>query len=91
MESDMAVYGYARVSTGGQLLFAQLAELQQKNARKYFKISGARSDRKHLVPNQPSEPNNATTPPTHSKSYKISVTLLIILGTWGYVFYWAFL
>jgi hypothetical protein len=35
------------------------------------------------MPNQPSEPNKATTLPTHSKPYKISVTLLIILGTWG--------
>jgi hypothetical protein len=45
-----------------------------------------------LVLNQPSEPNNATTPPTRSKAYKISMTLLIVLGTVGFafaIFYWA--
>jgi hypothetical protein len=46
----------------------------------------------NLVPNRPSEPNKAMKPPTHAKPYKISMTLLIILGTWGIaiaVFYWA--
>jgi DNA invertase Pin-like site-specific DNA recombinase len=51
MESDMAVYGYARVSTDGQSLAAQLAELKSANCEKIFqeKISGARSDRKQLA------------------------------------------
>ena len=47
----MAVYGYARVSTDGQSLTAQLAELKAANCEKVFqeKISGARSDRKQLA------------------------------------------
>src|SRR3954468_24524780 len=51
MESDMAVYGYARVSTDGQSLSAQLAELKAAKCAKVFreKISGARSDRKQLA------------------------------------------
>jgi DNA invertase Pin-like site-specific DNA recombinase len=51
MESDMAVYGYARVSTDGQSLAAQLAELKAAKCEKIFqeKIGGARSDRKHLA------------------------------------------
>jgi len=46
----MAVYGYARVSTDGQSLGAQLAELKAAKCEKVFqeKISGARSDRKQL-------------------------------------------
>ena len=47
----MTVYGYARVSTDGQLLSAQLAELKAAKCAKVFqeKISGARSDRKQLM------------------------------------------
>src|SRR3981189_296619 len=51
MESVMAVYGYARVSTDGQSLAAQIAELKSAKCEKIFqeKISGARSDRKQLA------------------------------------------
>ena len=47
----MAVYGYARVSTDGQSLSTQLAELKIAKCEKIFqeKISGARSDRKQLM------------------------------------------
>jgi DNA invertase Pin-like site-specific DNA recombinase len=49
--TDMAVYGYARVSTDGQSLSAQLTELKTTKCAKIFqeKISGARSDRKQLA------------------------------------------
>jgi DNA invertase Pin-like site-specific DNA recombinase len=51
MEADMAHYEYARVSTDGQSLTAQLAELKVAKCEKIFqeKISGARSDRKQLT------------------------------------------
>ena len=47
----MAIYGYARVSTDGQSLAAQIAELKAAKCAKVFqeKISGARSDRKQLM------------------------------------------
>jgi DNA invertase Pin-like site-specific DNA recombinase len=47
----MAIYGYARVSTDGQSLAAQIAELKAAKCAKIFKekISGARSDRKQLM------------------------------------------
>jgi DNA invertase Pin-like site-specific DNA recombinase len=49
-ESNMAIYGYARVSTDGQSLTAQI-ELKAAKCEKVFqeKISGARSDRKQLA------------------------------------------
>jgi DNA invertase Pin-like site-specific DNA recombinase len=50
-EVEMAMFGYARVSTGGQSLTAQVAALKAVNCQRIFqeKISGARSDRKQLT------------------------------------------
>jgi len=47
----MAHFGYARVSSDGQSLTAQVAELKAANCQRIFqeKISGARSDRKQLA------------------------------------------
>jgi DNA invertase Pin-like site-specific DNA recombinase len=46
----MPIYGYARVSTDGQTLDAQIAQLEAAGAAKVFqeKISGARTDRAQL-------------------------------------------
>src|SRR5215510_6584660 len=47
----MAIYGYARVSTGGQSLASQDAQLRAAGCTKIYaeKISGARSDRPELA------------------------------------------
>jgi DNA invertase Pin-like site-specific DNA recombinase len=47
----MTIYGYARVSTDGQSLTAQITELKSARCERVFqeKISGARSDRKQLA------------------------------------------
>src|SRR5215212_7592658 len=47
----MPVYGYARVSTDGQTLDAQIAQLKAAGAEKIFreKVSGARADRSELA------------------------------------------
>jgi DNA invertase Pin-like site-specific DNA recombinase len=47
----MGIYGYARVSTDGQTLDAQMAALRSAGAVKVFreKASGAKSDRKELA------------------------------------------
>jgi DNA invertase Pin-like site-specific DNA recombinase len=47
----MAYFGYARVSTEGQSLTAQVAELKTANCARIFreKVSGARTDRKQLA------------------------------------------
>src|SRR6202521_1397450 len=47
----MALFGYARVSTDGQSLTAQVAELKAANCGRSYqeKVSGARSDRKQLA------------------------------------------
>ena len=46
----MAVYGYARVSTDGQTLDAQVSELRSAGAERVFreKVSGATTDRAQL-------------------------------------------
>jgi DNA invertase Pin-like site-specific DNA recombinase len=51
MEAEMPSYGYARVSTNGQDLSAQDAELRAAGCAKVFKekMSGARSDRPELA------------------------------------------
>jgi hypothetical protein len=48
---QMAIYGYARVSTGSQSLAAQDAMLRQAGCIKIFaeKASGAKTDRKALA------------------------------------------
>jgi DNA invertase Pin-like site-specific DNA recombinase len=50
-ENEMAHFGYARVSTDGQSLTAQVAELKAANCERIYqeKISGARSARKQLA------------------------------------------
>ena len=47
----MARFGYARVSTDGQALTAQVAELKAAKCARIYqeKVSGARADRKQLT------------------------------------------
>jgi DNA invertase Pin-like site-specific DNA recombinase len=51
MGTAMAQFGYARVSTDGQSLTAQVAELKDAACTEIFqeKVSGAKSDRKQLA------------------------------------------
>jgi hypothetical protein len=51
VENEMTVYSYARVSSEGQSLTAQVAKLKDRRLPAVFqeKISGARSDRKQLA------------------------------------------
>src|SRR5579863_7783005 len=51
MEAKMALLGYARVSTDGQSLTAQVAELKAAGCTEIYreKISGAKTDRKQLA------------------------------------------
>ena len=48
---SVPIYGYARVSTDGQTLDAQIAQLKAAGAEKVFreKVSGARADRPELA------------------------------------------
>jgi DNA invertase Pin-like site-specific DNA recombinase len=50
MEVEMALFGYSRVSTDGQSLTAQVAELKAANCQRIFKekVSAAKSDRSQL-------------------------------------------
>lgn len=47
----MATYGYARVSTDGQSVAAQVKQLRAAGAEKVFRetVSGARADRKQFA------------------------------------------
>jgi DNA invertase Pin-like site-specific DNA recombinase len=49
---DVTVYGYARVSTGGQSVDAQTRQLRAAGAGKVFRevASGAKTDRPQLAP-----------------------------------------